>query len=154
MLAHLPDSPSVWSGLLEGQQTGPKRGSQNDSGHRGAAGWAQGDHRRQPTPPPCPAPPGRFPGRLHGKGSGATMQPGDNNPETTGKTAFVTAPAGHGSYTRMACSACRHVLFTLFLACFRRQRILLPMQEPQVPSLDREDPLEKEVATHSSNLAW
>ena len=28
------------------------------------------------------------------------------------------------------------------------------MQEMQVPSLDQEDPLEKEMATHSSILAW
>ena len=28
------------------------------------------------------------------------------------------------------------------------------MQEPQVRSLGREDPLEKEMATHSSILAW
>ena len=28
------------------------------------------------------------------------------------------------------------------------------MHETQVPSLDREDPLEKEMATHSSILAW
>ena len=28
------------------------------------------------------------------------------------------------------------------------------MQETQVQSLGREDPLEKEVATHSSVLAW
>ena len=28
------------------------------------------------------------------------------------------------------------------------------MQETQVQSLDREDPLEKEMATHSSILAW
>ena len=28
------------------------------------------------------------------------------------------------------------------------------MQETQVQSLGREDPLEKEVATHSSILAW
>ena len=28
------------------------------------------------------------------------------------------------------------------------------MQEMQVPSLDWEDPLEKEMATHSSLLAW
>ena len=28
------------------------------------------------------------------------------------------------------------------------------MQEMQVLSLDREDPLEKEMATHSSILAW
>ena len=36
-------------------------------------------------------------------------------------------------------------------------RILLPMQEPQemqVRSLDWEDPLEEEMATHSSILAW
>ena len=28
------------------------------------------------------------------------------------------------------------------------------MQETKVQSLDREDPLEKEMATHSSILAW
>ena len=28
------------------------------------------------------------------------------------------------------------------------------MRETQVPSLGREDPLEKEMATHSSTLAW
>ena len=28
------------------------------------------------------------------------------------------------------------------------------MQEIQVPSLDQEDPLEKEMAMHSSILAW
>ena len=36
-------------------------------------------------------------------------------------------------------------------------RICLPMkemQEMQVQSLDQEDPLEKEMATHSSVLAW
>ena len=32
--------------------------------------------------------------------------------------------------------------------------ICLPMQETYVPSLGREDPLEKEMATHSSILAW
>ena len=31
---------------------------------------------------------------------------------------------------------------------------LLPMQELQVRSLGREDPLEKEIATHPSILAW
>ena len=30
----------------------------------------------------------------------------------------------------------------------------LPMQETRVQSLDREDPLEKEMATHCSMLAW
>ena len=30
----------------------------------------------------------------------------------------------------------------------------LPVQETQVQSLGREDPLEKEIATHSSILAW
>ena len=33
-------------------------------------------------------------------------------------------------------------------------RIHLVMQETQVPSLSLEDPLEKELATHSSVLAW
>ena len=36
------------------------------------------------------------------------------------------------------------------------QRIHLPKQEPEtrVQSLGQEDPLEKEMATHSSTLAW
>ena len=34
------------------------------------------------------------------------------------------------------------------------QRIRLPMQEARVRSLGREGPLEKELATHSSILAW
>ena len=34
------------------------------------------------------------------------------------------------------------------------QRICLSMQEMWVPSLSQEDPLEKEMATHSSTLAW
>ena len=33
-------------------------------------------------------------------------------------------------------------------------KILPAMQETQVQSLGREDPLEKEMATHSSILAW
>ena len=34
------------------------------------------------------------------------------------------------------------------------KRFHLPMQEMQVRSLGQEDPLEKEMATHSSILAW
>ena len=34
------------------------------------------------------------------------------------------------------------------------ERICLPMPETWVGSLDWEDPLEKEMATHSSILAW
>ena len=30
----------------------------------------------------------------------------------------------------------------------------MPMQEAQVQSLGQEDPLEKEIGTHSSVLAW
>jgi len=33
-------------------------------------------------------------------------------------------------------------------------RYHLPMQETRVQSLGQEDPLEKEIATHSSILAW
>ena len=36
----------------------------------------------------------------------------------------------------------------------KKIRIHLPMQETQVLSLDREDPLEEEMATHFSILAW
>jgi len=33
-------------------------------------------------------------------------------------------------------------------------RIHLPVKETQVPSLSQEDPLEQEMATHSSILTW
>ena len=36
----------------------------------------------------------------------------------------------------------------------QRLKRLPGMQETQVRSLDQEDPLEKEMATHSSTLAW
>ena len=36
----------------------------------------------------------------------------------------------------------------------KKKKICLPMQETQVQSLGWEDPLEKEVAAHSSILAW
>jgi len=36
----------------------------------------------------------------------------------------------------------------------QRERIHLPVQETQVRLLGQEDPLEKEMATHSSILAW
>ena len=36
----------------------------------------------------------------------------------------------------------------------QRLKHLLPMRETRVRSLGREDPLEKEMVTHSSILAW
>ena len=36
----------------------------------------------------------------------------------------------------------------------QRVKCLLAMRETWVRSLDQEDPLEKEMATHSSTLAW
>ena len=36
----------------------------------------------------------------------------------------------------------------------QRVKHLPAMQETQVPTLGQEDPLEKEMATHSSILAW
>ena len=46
--------------------------------------------------------------------------------------------------------------FTVSLASLVAQRLkrLPGMQETQVRSLGREDPLEKEIAIHSSTLAW
>ena len=36
----------------------------------------------------------------------------------------------------------------------QRLKLLPAMRETRIRSLDREDPLEKEMATHSSILAW
>ena len=43
---------------------------------------------------------------------------------------------------------------TNYFGLHRWQRIRLPMQKMWVRSLDWEDPLEMEMATHSSILAW
>ena len=52
----------------------------------------------------------------------------------------------------------RNLIMTLFLG-FVLKVVFRPnsyytMQETQVQSLDSEDPLEKEMVTHSSILAW
>ena len=68
-----------------------------------------------------------------------------------------------GSHLRLShhcggywCSDPQHTMSHTF--CIPRWpqcwRIHLPMQETQVQSLGREDPLQKEEATHSSILAW
>ena len=46
--------------------------------------------------------------------------------------------------------------FRIYVASLVAQRVkcLPTMQETWVPSLGQEDPLEKEMATHSSTLAW
>ena len=47
-----------------------------------------------------------------------------------------------------------HLLYTRAPLVVQRLKHLPAMWETQVRSLDREDPLEKEMATHSSILAW
>ena len=47
-----------------------------------------------------------------------------------------------------------HVLCHLGFPMGQWSRIPLPMRETRVPSVGREDPLEEEMATHSSILAW
>ena len=51
-------------------------------------------------------------------------------------------------------------MFIMYLACYMDFlggsliENLVPMQETWVQSLGQEDPQEKEMATHSSTLAW
>ena len=52
-----------------------------------------------------------------------------------------------------------HPFDTLFIPSYaslvaQRLKCLPPMQETHIGSLGKEDPLEKEMATHSSILAW
>ena len=56
----------------------------------------------------------------------------------------------------MATSAFNLVLCTLFWASLVAQMVKNPpvMQDTWVQSLGQEDPLEKEMTTHSSILAW
>ena len=49
-------------------------------------------------------------------------------------------------------TVCAHCLFASLVA--QRVKRLPVMQETRVESLGREDPLEKEMTTHSSILAW
>ena len=51
---------------------------------------------------------------------------------------------------------CIHFIFLSIKTSLVAQKVkrLPTMQETQVLSLRREDPLEKEMATHSSTLAW
>ena len=51
---------------------------------------------------------------------------------------------------------CFTVVITLRVASLVAQRVkrLPAVQETRVQSLHREEPLEKEMATHSSTLAW
>ena len=46
------------------------------------------------------------------------------------------------------------ILFLCFAEEFKLSPVALPMQETQVQSLGQKEPLEKEIATHSSILAW
>ena len=46
------------------------------------------------------------------------------------------------------------LFFCLFNLIAQSVKNLLAVQETQVRSMGREDPLEKEMATHSSILAW
>ena len=49
---------------------------------------------------------------------------------------------------------CSHVMLGFQVMLVVENLPMQEMQEGQIPSLGQEDPLEKEVANHSSNLAW
>ena len=53
-----------------------------------------------------------------------------------------------------SCALCTFVCVHMASLVAQWERIHLPTQETQVQSLGQGDPLEKEVATHSSTLAW
>ena len=76
-----------------------------------------------------------------------------------------SGPLDHHLEPKAACVpalACRsgwpegwcHLWFYWLLRWLKLWRIRLPMQEMQVQSLGWEDPMEEEMATHSSILAW
>ena len=53
-----------------------------------------------------------------------------------------------------SCAPCTFVCVRMASLVAQWERIHLPTQETQAQSLGQGDPLEKEVATHSSTLAW
>ena len=67
---------------------------------------------------------------------------------TTGKTIALT----RWNFVGKVMALLSNMLSRLVVA--RRLKRLPPMRETQVRSLSREDPLEKEMVTHSSILAW
>ena len=52
----------------------------------------------------------------------------------------------------LSCKTCYHLVYDSLVA--QTVKSLPVMQETWVRSLGQEDPLEKEMATHSSILAW
>ena len=60
----------------------------------------------------------------------------------------ISALCHHRAFSRAPCAIRQVLISYLFF------KIRLQMQETWVRSLSREDPLEKETATHSSILAW
>ena len=63
-------------------------------------------------------------------------------------------PWGHKSRTRLSDFAFTFHRYERASPVAQRERIHLPMQEMGVQTLGQEDPLEKEMAPHSSILAW
>ena len=66
----------------------------------------------------------------------------------------VTPMEGCSSRPHTSCISLGLLLTTLSLAMAQTVKNVLAMRETRVPSLGREDPLEEEMATHSSVLAW
>ena len=74
---------------------------------------------------------------------------------------FRDRPEKPGAYVHLLSGIREEVFYFYFFPFFClfslvAQSVKNPpaVQETRVPSLDREDPLEKEMATHSSILAW
>ena len=63
-------------------------------------------------------------------------------------------PPSHAGDSPPSPPAEARLLFPLKLAFLQMVKNLPAMQETQVQSLGREDPLEEGMATHSSILAW
>ena len=62
--------------------------------------------------------------------------------------------AGGGGCSMISFTPGTFYIKLLVVLLAQRLKRLPPMQETQVQSLGREDPLEKEMAIHSSILAW
>ena len=59
-----------------------------------------------------------------------------------------------GLGVQKALCGAEYMMYTCHPLMAQRLKRLPGMQETRVRSLGREDPLEKEMATHSSTLAW
>ena len=104
---------------------------------------------------------GPAPAEVPGKGPAHLLlaSGGDRQPSAFFGFRCTTPSPPRSSRSPLPVCLCVHIVLPLCMSpqaflVAQWERIHLPMQETLVQSLSREDPMEEEMATHSSILAW